>query len=272
MICTSSLYEACYELFAGYPLAASAVNHRGTIRSMVLMLRDGDEARFFILLHDCSEDQPFYSLHPWRGGDIVDIRADSRAAVSDLFVDAVARGLPIPRHGSLFGWSCEDTVTALIAVYAEYTPASPEPGWSVMPLADIPEMLWPPFTGERLFGQWFWEHHRAGNIVSVVDLIAGTPDTVFWTDTKAILGSDCCVVARDIRGPEGPTLQYGRYVYYQALRADKPVPSLTALLADASKTDLASRFRGPVHTAMAGHRAMVRPSSEESVVGQLGST
>jgi len=38
-------------------------------------------------------------------------------------------------------------------------------------------------------------------------------------------------------------LQRGRYVYYQALRAGKPVPSLRVLLAATGKIDLAPRFR-----------------------------
>ena len=60
---------------------------------------------------------------------------------------------------------------------------------------------------------------------------------------KAILGSDSCAVARDVSNPEGHTLRRGRYIYYQALRAGKPVPSLTALLSDTSEIDLALRFR-----------------------------
>jgi hypothetical protein len=70
---------------------------------------------------------------------------------------------------------------------------------------------------------------------------------VFWTDTGAILGSGCCAVAHDIRSPEGPMLQRGRYVYYQALRAGKPVPSLRVLLAATGKIDLAPRFRRSGH-------------------------
>ena len=38
-------------------------------------------------------------------------------------------------------------------------------------------------------------------------------------------------------------LRRGRYVYSEALRAGEVVPSLTALLADTRKTDLAPRFR-----------------------------
>lgn len=248
MIRTKSLYEACHELFTDYPLAARAVNRSSTIRSMVLLLRDGDDARFFVLVRDSREGRSLYSLCTWRAGGIVDIEADGSAAAPDVVVSAVTRGIPVPRHGSIFGWRWRDAVTALVAVYAEYTPASPEPSWTVMPLAGTPEAQWPPFTGERLFGRWFWDHYRAGSVISLDNLIAGTPDTVFWADTKAILGSDCCAVARDISSPdpEGPALRRGRYVYFEALRADKPVPSLGALLADPGKIDLAPRFQRSV--------------------------
>ncbi len=244
MIRTSSLYEACHGLFAGYPLAACAADPGGrTARSMVLLLREGDDAQFFVLADERGEGGPSYSLRSWPAGDIVTIEADSGAAVHDVVVDAVTRGVPIPQDGSLFGWTNGDAVTALVAVYANYTPASPEPSWATMPLTGIPEAQWPPFTDERLFGHWFWEHYRAGRVVILDDLIAGTPDIVYWVDTRAVLGSDTCAVARDVRDPEGSMLRRGRYVHYQALRAGKPVPSLTALLADPGKIDLAPRFR-----------------------------
>jgi hypothetical protein len=242
MICTSSLYNACGALFASYPLATRVVDWRGTMRSMVLMLRDDDDAGFFVLTYDCGEGRPYYSLSPWHAGGVINIEADG-GAVPDWAVSAVIRGIPIPRHGSLFGWRRREAVTALIPAYAKYTPACPEPAWAVMPLTGTPEAQWPPFTGELLLGSWFWDHYRAGSIVSLGGLIAGTPDTVFWLDTQAILGGNCCAVARDIRSREGYTLRRGAYVYYEALRAGKPVPPLDVLLSDPGKTDLAPRFR-----------------------------
>jgi hypothetical protein len=161
MICVGSLYKACGDLFAGYPLAARVVDWGGTVRSMVLMLRDGDDAEFYVLTCDCGDGRPFYSVSPWHaGGTIVNIEADG-GAVPDGVVSAVSRGVPFPRHGSLFGWKCGEDVTALIAVYAKYTPAYPEPSWVVMPLAGTPDAQWPPFTGEQLVGDWFWKHYRA---------------------------------------------------------------------------------------------------------------
>lgn len=249
MIRTNSLYEASHELFTGYPLATRTVNRSGSVRSMVLMLQEGDVDGFFVLSQDYGDAKPTYSLWSWPAGDIVDIDAESSADVPHVAVAAVTCGVPIPRDGSLFGWTDGNAVNALVVVYAKYTAAYPEPGWAVMPFAGTPEAQWPPFTGEPLFGHWSWEQYRAGNIISLDALIAETPDTVCWVDTKAILGSDCCAVARDISTPEGHMLQRGCYVYFQALRAGKPVPSLKALLADPSKIDLAPRFQRYRHNS-----------------------
>jgi hypothetical protein len=243
MIPTSQVYTACSDLFDAYPLAVSAVSHVPAMHSMVLMLRDGDDIRFFVLLHIRGEGKPAYTLSPWRADGAVEIAADG-GEVPDLAADAVTRGVPIPRDGAMFGWACQEIVTSLIVITARYTPDSPVPAWSVMPPAGMPEAQWPPFTGERLFGPWFWEHYRAGNLIYLGGLIAANPGTVFWADTYEVLGSDCCIVTCDIKTPEGHILRRGRYLDAAALRAGAP-PSLTGLLADAGKTDLAPRF--PVH-------------------------
>ena len=242
MIRTHSVYEACKELFTDYPLATKIIDDSGTIRSMVLLLREGSNVGFFVLSHDTGKRNPVFSLHPWREANIADIEADGSTAISDMVVNVVTRGVPIPRHGSLFGWRFRGTITALVAFYAEYTPARPQPSWAVMPRVGVEKTQWPPFTDEPIFGHWFWDYHRAGGIISLDRLIAEMPDTVFWVDTKGTLGSDCCAVARDIRSQEGHTLRRGRYVYHQPLRAGRAVPSLSMLIADAGKTDLALRF------------------------------
>lgn len=242
MIRTSSLYEACGELFADYPLAVRTVSQVETNRSMVLIVYEGDNPTFFVLSHDGREGRACYSVRRWRTAGVVNIEANG-GAVSDVAVNVVTNGVPIPRHGSLFGWRYRDTVTSLVVVYTRYTPEYPEPSWMVMPLADVPEVQWPPFASGHLFGRWFWEDYWNGTIVGLGDLIASTPATIFWVDTQATLGSNCCAVARDIRSPEGYTILRGRYVYQQVLRESKPVPSLESLLTDLNKTDLSPRFR-----------------------------
>jgi hypothetical protein len=162
--------------------------------------------------------------------------------MTDTFARAICSGVPIPRDGSLFGWAPGDVVIALIVVYAEYAPDSPEPSWTIMPLAGTAESQWPPFVGERLFGHWFWEHYQTGDIISLGALVARNPDTVFWVEATAALRSASCVVAGDISDSSGHVLRRGRYVYFQVLRAGMATPSLEALLADPGKADLAPGF------------------------------
>ena len=110
MIHTRSVYESCDELFAAYPLAVRAGDgDTTTICSMVLMLRNDDDARFFVLSYDDGGGKPSYLLRPWRDGAVVDI-ADDCAVVPDVIVDAVTQGVPIPEHGSVFGWRYGDAV------------------------------------------------------------------------------------------------------------------------------------------------------------------
>ena len=263
MIRSDSLYEACQDLFAAYPLAAQTASRSGTVRSMVLMLQDGDDSGFFVLSCDERVSKPSYSLWPWPAGHIVNIEAGGSVAASSMAVNAVTRGIPIPRDGSFFGWARGNVIAALIVIYVECSPAYPEPGWAVMPLAGTPEEEWPPFTGGPLSGHWSWEECRAGSVISLDSLIAGTPETVCWVDTKAILGSDCCAVARDIRIPPGHLLRRGCYVYYQALQAGMPAPSLEVLLADPGKIDLAPRFLSR-RTAAVGQSTLAEPPTPAS--------
>jgi hypothetical protein len=243
MVCASSAYDRCEELFDGYPLAVRSVDRAGAVHSMVLMVRGGDSADFFMLARHRSEGELFYSLAPWQeDGPVVDIEA-GRGAVPEAAATALRRCVPLPRHGSLFGWVPGNAVSALVAVYADYTPEYPEPSWAVLPLAGASASLWPPFTGEEWFGAWFWEYSRTGRIVSLAALIAASPDTVFWVRTEATLGWDCCVVSRDVTSDACYVLPRGCYLYYEALRAGVDVPSADKLLTGLGKTDLAPRLR-----------------------------
>jgi hypothetical protein len=239
----SGLYQACQDLFADYPLAARVANRSGSLRTMVLAVPTGDSARFYILMEEGLKDRPRYSFHPWRGTETVLIGAADEAAPPEVAVDAVACGVPMPRHGSLFGWLSGDIVTALIPVYTTSTPTSPEPSWTVLPRADVPETQWPPFADEELFGHWFWDYYQDEIIVCLANMIAGTQNTVFWVDTAASLGTNCFAVADDIKDQAGRTLPHGRYVTYTVLRARRTVPSLADLLTDPTRTDVSSRLR-----------------------------
>jgi hypothetical protein len=242
MVPASCAYLACRYLFNEYPLAVSTVDHVPAMHPMVLLLRDGEDIRFFVVMRIRSRGRTDYTLSPWRATGAVEIAADG-SEVPELVANVVEQGVPIPRDGSLFGWAYQEIVTALIVVYASYRPDSPVPVWSVMPFVGTPELQWPPFSGESFFGRWFWKDYQAGNIVQLDGLIAANPGIVFWLDTYQSLGSDCCVVASDIKTSEGRILRRGKYLGAAALRAGVAAPSLTNLLAEARKTDLASRFQ-----------------------------
>jgi hypothetical protein len=221
---------------------------------MVLIVRDGANADFFTLARDDREGRLLYSLVPWRpDGPRVYIEAGG-GAVSGTAAIALGQGIPLPRHGSLFGWLAGDEVTALLAVYTRYSPEYPEPSWAVMPRAGIPVRRWPPFTGEVLFGSWFWEHYRAGALVSLAGLIAASPGTAFWVNSEAALGWDCCVVSRDIANDGRYTLPRGCYLYYEALRQGVAVPPPETLLAGMGKADLAPRLRPLADTGQRAHK------------------
>ena len=111
MVPASRAYLACRDLFNEYPLAVSAVNHVPTMHTMVLMLRDGDDVRFFVLMRIRGKDITHYTLSPWRAEGAMEMAADG-GEVPEPTANAVEQGIPLPRDGLLFGWAREEMVTA----------------------------------------------------------------------------------------------------------------------------------------------------------------
>lgn len=237
-------YQVCRQKFADHPLAVRPLRLDGQlIREMILIQRREDEVDFSVLQQHGDGPAAIYSLSPWPDGDAVTISHDE--SISSGVAEVVADGVPLPRHGSLFGWSNGEAFTTLIPAYTDPTVTSSLPSWSVMPLAGSRETEWPPFVNEPYLGGWFWDYLRAGRLVSLATFVAETPDTIFWADTKSILGSDTCVVARDVVKTEGPALRRGAYVYARALRARLSVPPLADLLAAPATVDIAEFFALP---------------------------
>jgi hypothetical protein len=239
---TNSLYDVCRGLFETYPQAARAIDARGSVWSIVIMLEDGPNAGYFVLTQRCNKGEPVFSLWSWPDGDVVDIVHDCADPPSALLGDVLSHGVPIPRDGSVFGWTVGGAVAALIVIYVESAVDFGEPGWAVMPRVGMPREDWPPFTGERLFGHWSWERSWSRRIVSLDEVIGGTSETFWWVDTKAVIGSDCCVISTDIVS-QGLTVPRGRYAFYEALCSSEAIPPLEALLDDPGKIDLAPRFQ-----------------------------
>ena len=240
MSTTSTLTEAAERLFADYPQAASieAVSRYGADRSMTVAVFNDDEPRFFIVGRDVEPDGPLFTVRQRRTTDVACL-SDETIPLPGWAADAVTCGLPIPPHGALYGWADRGRITAMIPFYGDGL----EPGSFLMPEADAAD--WPPFAGEKVLGPWLWEYYRAGRIVNLGPVIAGSPGAVFWTAGVAPLEWGCCAVARDLASPDGWTFPSGRYVYGGELQAGVAVPSLETLLADPGATDLAPRFATP---------------------------
>lgn len=242
MMITSSLYETSRRLFNDHPLASAESGDGDANQFMVLLLRGTDEANYFVLSQCRTGGRSEYSICPWPGGPAATIDTDGDGLVPVRLAMAVRQGTPLPRDGSLLGWVQNGIVTALIAVYTEWSPEAPEPCWSVMPRADSSRTQWPPFTDEALIGDWLWDFVEEGKVVSVDEIIAGTAETVFWADAQAVLGSGCCVVTHDLRSPGRYTLPSGCYVYHEALYVGARIPSVEELLTTVDRADLAARF------------------------------
>jgi hypothetical protein len=224
-----TLDERCEQLLNDHPLA---------VETGVICGNDGepDEEQYIIEL--ILPGPQFAQI--WRaasGGSWKVAKWDPD--VPDGLEHVVAEGVPLPRDGSLFGYAVGEKITALVAVYTDDEP----PAFSVMPHAGEHSDLWPLFTGQPVFGQWFWDLHRDGCLVNAGPLVAANPGAVFWADTTDVLGYGCCAVARDVGTEDGVTLQAGVYAYYRLLEDGTPLPSLETLLAGPGLTDLAPRFR-----------------------------
>jgi hypothetical protein len=147
--------DACNRLFSGYPLA---VEHAGAA-FMVLIVPAGDVPRFYTLvrLRDGS-----CRLRLWRSRDGIMI-SPGTAALPAGYEDVLGSGVPLPRHGSMFGWVAGGEVTALICVNTrDANDALEFPVFAVAPRAGTPESQWPPCY--PLFGAWFWAGQRGGRI------------------------------------------------------------------------------------------------------------
>lgn len=146
-------------------------------------------------------------------------------------------------NGALYGWVHGGEITALIGIR---TDDDPRPCFSVMPRAGVPEDYWPPFTGEPLFGAWFWDYRDTGRIVDLGPVIGGTVGTVFWSVQHEIIESATGVMAvrYPLAVPGDLVLPAGVYVYHRALSGGADIPELRDVLADRERIDLGPRFRG----------------------------
>ena len=134
---------------------------------MIVMLPDGDDAQFYAVADQECDTGHDFSVWSWPAGEVIDVPSKGGVGVPAGVVDAVTRGTPVPRDGSLFGWLHQGSVSALVVIYSLYSEETPHPSWSVMPMSGAPADQWPPFTRKDLLGNWSWDYLRERALVSV---------------------------------------------------------------------------------------------------------
>jgi hypothetical protein len=247
-----TLHERCSLLFDRYPLAVSDG------RLMVLATPEGG-------FHILARIRRGWQMWPWSGGRDAFITPDADTAGAE-YADAVMRGIPLPRHESVFGWVDAWQVTALILPYTEmvWSPEAARPYFSVMAAEGGTRRQRAPFaesTAVAAAAMEFWDGYEAGRIADLTTVIGGSRDTVLWAPAD-IAGAGAAVLAvrRQLAsGPGGWTLPAGVYVFSRVLHAGQPVPSLAEALAARDATDLGPRFRPHRGASLTVGRTKHRP-------------
>ncbi|MGH3193479.1 MAG: hypothetical protein ACRDOL_40740 [Streptosporangiaceae bacterium] len=228
-------YQQCRGLFSAYPEAVSSDGPG----AMVLIVPGSPGPRFFVLGRLRGRG---YQLFPWDGDGETGIEPGTVSIPQD-YAAVLAGGVPVPREGSLYGWADGKSVTALIQMFTQAREDTPVPGFAVMPRAGTPEAQWPPFAAEPVFGAWFWDHRRAGRIISLAQTAARTRKQMYWSGMQIPAGgSGLIAIAARVTGPGRCRLEPGVYAYYQVLRRREPLPSLDVVLADPARLDIGPRF------------------------------
>ena len=208
------------ELFAKYPLA---VRDQAFVSTMALVL-PGPAFGVITRWNDIGGGRP-YTL----SGD-----------AGMTLEQAVQEGVPLPRHGSLFGCLHNGEVNALVVFYTATTEERPVPTWTVMPKAGTPPSYWPPFLDRQLFGGWFWDYLALGRVVNLGPVVSTVPGAVWWSEvTREEFGSDVCVVAEEVTS-DGWVLPDGVYAYWGLLMAGAKLPPADALMSNAVELSMRS--------------------------------
>lgn len=238
-------FAMCKQLFRLSP-AVEPVSGR-------MILAVGAEHRRYLTLTRAGVEQPSFVLADWTGDRVVTIRSDGATINSglddlevDRFLDWALNGIPVPRHGTVFGevrGLLEKRVVALLTFRSAR--AVQQPGVEMEVLIDAE--LSGASAGNLPISYWwtqvpsnFWTAWRIGIIVDLAEHFRQRRETV-WRMNVSRIATPVFAVAEDIT-VAGITLPQGRFAAATALRRQRTIPSLAHLLAYTRKTDQFNAF------------------------------
>ena len=243
-----SVFAACLRLFYRYPLAIRRHYAEHRYGSLVLMDRGTGGARHYVLIMEWDD---LFVIRPWdrRDGARVPIRRGE--PVSDGVRRVIESAVPVPRDGTLLGWTAGHKVEALVAAHGRLTEpwddASAVPGVTVMPVAGSQPVGWPPFAARPLDGGRLWEHLARGHLADLTPLVSRHPGYVFWvpgSDGRSGGWTGARVVVTERLNTSELWLPAGVYADRQVHSEGAPRRTASQLLALPGVVDLA---RGQPH-------------------------
>ena len=239
-------FAACRQLFRYHPLAVNQPPAgAGGLATMVVRDRT---AGFFVLTRP---EENRFILRSWHERDGVEEEIRRGRPVPDLARQVIATCLPVPRHGSLFGWIACRQVTALLAVRSA-PPSShgSSPGDAsaparlagpevrVLPLEGTTKQWhWPPFTVSPLDDWRLWEYIEWREIVDVMPLLGARPGRAFWVPAPDGRPTGHVVLTENVR-TDAFWLPEGVYCDHWTLREGIEAPPADSLIASPRAVDL----------------------------------
>jgi hypothetical protein len=208
---------------------------------MILMTRAAGKARFFTL---AETSRAHFQIRAWNCGQAIQEVFPGRP-VPDVFAQAIADGMPVPRDGAVLGWVADRQVTAILAVHSRLPAgadrAAPVPEIQVMPMSGTTVLDWPPFTASPLDDMRLWDYLDRGDIADLGCLLASHPGRAFRAACPhghgSARGAACVVVTANLIAGEY-WLPAGVYADHWMLRDGRPAPPAGQLLALPGTVDL----------------------------------
>lgn len=232
-------FAMCLRLFRHYPLAVRRHYAEPRYGSMVLMHRDGGQARFYVLIMEWDD---LFVLRHWDRRDGVRVEIGPGAHLSDESRQVIEAGVPVPRDGMMLGWLSGCQVQALVVAYGRlpepWDDPSGVPGVMVMPRAGSQPSEWPKLTASPLQGGQLWESMGRGQLADLTPLVARRSGRAFWVPGATGRVSGRVVITERLNGDD-IWLPAGVYADHLTLREGAGGLTASDLLSLPGVTDLA---------------------------------